>query len=59
MVSLTRSNRCNYNIASHTFVHNTVFNSGLQFGSAIGLAGVSSIETSVEAIHGGSHEYKG
>ncbi|KAG2068126.1 MFS general substrate transporter [Suillus decipiens] len=36
-----------------------VFNGALQFGSAIGLAGVSSIETSVEAIHGGSHEYRG
>ncbi|KAG1796351.1 major facilitator superfamily domain-containing protein [Suillus plorans] len=36
-----------------------IFNGGLQFGSAIGLAGVSSIETSVEATHGGSHEYKG
>jgi hypothetical protein len=36
-----------------------IFNGALQFGSAIGLAGVSSIETSVEAIHGGSHEYYG
>ncbi|KAG2113483.1 major facilitator superfamily domain-containing protein [Suillus discolor] len=36
-----------------------IFNGALEFGSAIGLAGVSSIETSVEAIHGGSHEYKG
>ncbi|KAG1817911.1 hypothetical protein EV424DRAFT_1305805, partial [Suillus variegatus] len=36
-----------------------IFNGGFQFGSAIGLAGVSSLETSVEAIHGGSHECKG
>lgn len=36
-----------------------IFNGALQFGSAIGLAGVSSIETSVEATHGGSHEYHG
>ncbi|KAG1894058.1 major facilitator superfamily domain-containing protein [Suillus fuscotomentosus] len=36
-----------------------IFNGALQFGSAIGLAVASSIETSVEAIHGGSHEYKG
>ncbi|KAG1788948.1 major facilitator superfamily domain-containing protein [Suillus plorans] len=36
-----------------------IFNCALQFGSAIGLAVASSIETSVEAIHGGSHEYKG
>ncbi|KAG1895776.1 major facilitator superfamily domain-containing protein [Suillus fuscotomentosus] len=36
-----------------------IFNGALEFGSAIGLAGVSSIETSVEAIHGGSHEYQG
>ncbi|KAG2074153.1 MFS general substrate transporter [Suillus decipiens] len=36
-----------------------IFNGALQFGSAIGLAGVSSIETSVEATHGGSHQYSG
>lgn len=36
-----------------------IFNSALQFGSAIGLAGASSIETSVEAVNGGSHEYGG
>ncbi|KAG0704079.1 major facilitator superfamily domain-containing protein [Suillus ampliporus] len=36
-----------------------IFNGALQFGSAIGLAAVSSIETSVEATHGGSHEYDG
>ncbi|KAG1897787.1 major facilitator superfamily domain-containing protein [Suillus fuscotomentosus] len=36
-----------------------IFNGALQSGSAIGLAGVSSIETSVEARHGGSHEYSG
>ncbi|KAG1748162.1 major facilitator superfamily domain-containing protein [Suillus lakei] len=36
-----------------------IFNGALQFGSAIGLAGASSIETSVEAIHGGSREYGG
>ncbi|KAG1850043.1 hypothetical protein C8R48DRAFT_728005 [Suillus tomentosus] len=36
-----------------------IFNGALQFGSAIGLAVASSIETSVEATHGGSHEYQG
>jgi hypothetical protein len=36
-----------------------IFNSALQFGSAIGLAAMVSIETSVEATHGGSHEYAG
>ncbi|KAG2132706.1 major facilitator superfamily domain-containing protein [Suillus bovinus] len=36
-----------------------IFNGGLQFGSAIGLAGVSSIEASVEVTHGGPHEYHG
>ncbi|KAG1880742.1 major facilitator superfamily domain-containing protein [Suillus subluteus] len=36
-----------------------IFNGALQFGSAIGLAGVNSIETSVEATHGGSHEFYG
>ncbi|KAG1743460.1 major facilitator superfamily domain-containing protein [Suillus lakei] len=36
-----------------------IFNGALSFGSAIGLAVVSSIETSVEATHGGSHEYAG
>lgn len=36
-----------------------IFNGALSFGSAIGLAAVSSIETSVEATHGGSQEYAG
>ena len=36
-----------------------IFNGALQFGSAIGLAAVASIETSIEATHGGSHEYGG
>ncbi|KAG2354307.1 major facilitator superfamily domain-containing protein [Suillus spraguei] len=36
-----------------------MFNGALQFGSAIGLAAITSIETSVEATHGGSHEYTG
>ncbi|KAH7884144.1 major facilitator superfamily domain-containing protein [Phlebopus sp. FC_14] len=36
-----------------------IFNGALQFGSAIGLAAVSSIETSVEATHGGPTEYQG
>ncbi|KAH7929188.1 MFS general substrate transporter [Leucogyrophana mollusca] len=36
-----------------------VFNGALQFGSAIGLAAISSIETSVEATHGGPKEYAG
>ncbi|KAG2363374.1 major facilitator superfamily domain-containing protein [Suillus spraguei] len=35
-----------------------MFNGALQFGSAIGLAAIT-IETSVEATHGGSHEYMG
>ncbi|KAG2132735.1 major facilitator superfamily domain-containing protein [Suillus bovinus] len=33
-----------------------IFNGALQCGSAIGLAGISSIEISVEAIHGGPHD---
>ncbi|KAF9220638.1 MFS general substrate transporter [Gyrodon lividus] len=36
-----------------------IFNCALQFGSAVGLAAVSSIETSVEATHGGPDEYYG
>ncbi|KAG2125503.1 major facilitator superfamily domain-containing protein [Suillus clintonianus] len=36
-----------------------MFNGALQFGSAIGLAAISSIETSVEATHGGPYEYTG
>ncbi|KAG2352724.1 major facilitator superfamily domain-containing protein [Suillus spraguei] len=36
-----------------------MYNGALQFGSAIGLAAITSIETSVEATHGGSHEYAG
>ncbi|EGN97457.1 hypothetical protein SERLA73DRAFT_110686 [Serpula lacrymans var. lacrymans S7.3] len=36
-----------------------IFNGALQFGSAIGLAAMSSIETSVEATHGGYEEYTG
>lgn len=45
--------------SSMTGTVGAIFNGALEFGSAIGLAGVSSIETSVEAIHGGSHEYQG
>ncbi|KAH7905376.1 major facilitator superfamily domain-containing protein [Hygrophoropsis aurantiaca] len=36
-----------------------VFNGALQFGSAIGLAAINSIQTSVEATHGGPDEYAG
>ncbi|KAF8833506.1 hypothetical protein BDN67DRAFT_976562, partial [Paxillus ammoniavirescens] len=36
-----------------------IFNGALEFGSAIGLAAVGSIETSVEATHGGPEEYHG
>lgn len=36
-----------------------MFFGALQFGSAIGLAAFSSIETSVEATHGGPQEYYG
>lgn len=36
-----------------------IFNGALQLGSAIGLAAVTSIETSVEAIHGGFDDYHG
>ncbi|KAG6334818.1 hypothetical protein ID866_4270 [Astraeus odoratus] len=36
-----------------------IFTGGLQMGSAIGLAAVSSIETSIEATHGGPDEYYG
>ncbi|KAG2053978.1 hypothetical protein BDR06DRAFT_884921, partial [Suillus hirtellus] len=66
LVSLTHSNHCNYSIAifqvapsSMTGTVGAIFNGALQFGLAIGLTVASSIETSVEAIHGGSHEYKG
>ena len=36
-----------------------IFNGALQFGSAIGLAAFNSIQTSVEASHGGAREYHG
>lgn len=36
-----------------------IFNGALQLGSAIGLAAVTSIETSVEEVHGGFYEYRG
>ncbi|KAG2144467.1 major facilitator superfamily domain-containing protein [Suillus clintonianus] len=36
-----------------------IYSSALQLGSGIGLAAMSAIETSVEATHGGSHEYAG
>ena len=36
-----------------------MFNGALQLGSAIGLAAVTSIETSVEKVHGGFYEYNG
>jgi hypothetical protein len=36
-----------------------IFHSALQCGSAVGLAAITSIETSVEATHGGPQEYAG
>ncbi|KIJ09576.1 hypothetical protein PAXINDRAFT_17335 [Paxillus involutus ATCC 200175] len=36
-----------------------IFNGALEFGSAVGFAAVGSIETSVEATHGGPEEYHG
>ncbi|OJA09891.1 hypothetical protein AZE42_06756 [Rhizopogon vesiculosus] len=36
-----------------------IFNGALQCGSAVGLAAITSIETSVEATHGGPQEYAG
>jgi hypothetical protein len=36
-----------------------IYNGALQFGSGIGLAAMSAIETSVEATHGGSENYAG
>ncbi|KIJ19689.1 hypothetical protein PAXINDRAFT_109152 [Paxillus involutus ATCC 200175] len=45
--------------ASMTGTVGAIFNGALQFGSAIGLAAVGSIETSVEATHGGPQEYYG
>ncbi|OJA11328.1 hypothetical protein AZE42_12130 [Rhizopogon vesiculosus] len=36
-----------------------IFHSALQCGSAVGLAAMTSIETSVEATHGGPQEYAG
>jgi cell division protein FtsW (lipid II flippase) len=36
-----------------------IFNGALQCGSAVGLSAITSLETSVEATHGGSQEYAG
>lgn len=36
-----------------------IFNGALQLGSAVGIAAISSIETSVERTHGGSESYSG
>ena len=36
-----------------------IFNGALQLGSAVGIAAVSSIETSVEKTHGGPEKYTG
>ncbi|KAH9895729.1 MFS general substrate transporter [Cubamyces lactineus] len=36
-----------------------IFNGALQLGSAVGISAVGSIESSVEATHGGSHSYAG
>ncbi|KAF8833263.1 MFS general substrate transporter [Paxillus ammoniavirescens] len=44
---------------SMTGMVGAIFNGALEFGSAIGLAAVGSIETSVEATHGGPEEYHG
>ncbi|KAG1858472.1 major facilitator superfamily domain-containing protein [Suillus subluteus] len=61
MLTYTHTNIAIFQAAPSSMVGTVgaIFNGALQFGSAIGLAGVSSIETSVEAIHGGSHEYYG
>ncbi|KAF8835591.1 hypothetical protein BDN67DRAFT_415001 [Paxillus ammoniavirescens] len=37
----------------------SIFKGALEFGSAVGFAAVGSIETSVEATHGGPEEYHG
>ena len=36
-----------------------IYNGALQCGSAVGLAAITALETSVEATHGGSQEYAG
>lgn len=36
-----------------------IFNGALEFGSAVGLAAFTSIETSVETTHGGPQQYYG
>ncbi|OAX36154.1 hypothetical protein K503DRAFT_772775 [Rhizopogon vinicolor AM-OR11-026] len=36
-----------------------IFNGALECGTAVGIAAVTSIETSVEATHGGPQEYAG
>lgn len=36
-----------------------IFNGALQLGSAVGIAAISSVETSVERTHGGSGSYSG
>ncbi|OAX36161.1 MFS general substrate transporter [Rhizopogon vinicolor AM-OR11-026] len=45
--------------SSMTGTVGAIFNSALQCGSAVGLAAITSIETSVEATHGGPQEYAG
>jgi hypothetical protein len=36
-----------------------IYNGALQCGSAVGLSAITSIETSVEATHGGPQDYTG
>ncbi|KAH7912270.1 major facilitator superfamily domain-containing protein [Hygrophoropsis aurantiaca] len=61
MLSYTHSNVAIFQAAPASMAGTVgaVFNGALQFGSAIGLAAVSSIESSVEATHGGPDEYTG
>ncbi|KAG2113223.1 major facilitator superfamily domain-containing protein [Suillus clintonianus] len=61
MMTFTHSNIAIFQAApsSKAGTVGAIYNGALQFGSGIGLAAMSAIETSVEANHGGSHEYAG
>ncbi|KIK37511.1 hypothetical protein CY34DRAFT_15658 [Suillus luteus UH-Slu-Lm8-n1] len=61
MMTFTHSNIAIFQAApsSKAGTVGAIYNGALQFGSGIGLAAMSAIETSVEATHGGSQNYAG
>ncbi|KIJ11564.1 hypothetical protein PAXINDRAFT_15560 [Paxillus involutus ATCC 200175] len=61
MLTYTHTNIAIFQVAPASMAGTVgaMLNGALQFGSAIGLAAVGSIETSVEATHGGPEEYYG